>query len=111
VVSDLLLIQHLAELLGRDAGILHRVRRLPMPVLFLHGGDVAGLGDDMLARRVAGAKRGAALHLGHLTDGIPDDIDGARRQATGALGHGRGRHKQGGGRPGGRVVGTVEGTR
>lgn len=79
-------IQHLAELFGRDAGVLHRVRRLPMPEMFLHGGDVAGFGDDMLAHGVPGAVRGAALHVGHMTDGIPNGIDGARGQAAGAPG-------------------------
>src|SRR5437867_7836127 len=78
VVSGLSLIQYLAELLGRDTGILHRVGRLPMPELFLHSGDVAGLGDDMLPHGVAGTMRRSALHMGHLTHGIPDGIDGSR---------------------------------
>ena len=46
-----------------------------MPELLLHGRNVAGLGDDVLAHRVPRTMRCPPLHLCDVTDRIPDRID------------------------------------
>jgi len=54
------IIQCLSQLLVGDPGILHRIRRIGVPELPLHGGNVAGLIDKVPAHGVPGVMGGVA---------------------------------------------------
>lgn len=72
------------------------IGRVLVAQLALHGGDIAGLRHDVAADGMAGGMGGAVLHLGKLTDLVPDGVDGLGSQTPAALGLTGSRQEQGG---------------
>src|SRR5215510_2391774 len=87
-------VQHAGQFRRCRPRILHGVGRLPVPELLLYGGNIAGLGDNMLAHGMPRTMGRPPLDLRDATDRIPDGIDHPDRQASCALRHRGGRQEQ-----------------
>ena len=103
------IVQHLVQLLLGDAGVLGGVVGVGVAQLPLHGGDVAGLVDDVPAHGMARRVRGLPFHAGDGAEVVPELVDQPGLQSPGAAGvAGSGQEEGGRGREGG-GIGTVLG--
>ena len=73
--SSLPILQHLAQLLIGDAGVLHGVGNVLVSKLPLHGRDIASLLYKVFAHPVPGRVQGAVFDPGEVTDLVPDGIN------------------------------------